>query len=120
VSPTHSPLVSPVFSHVSRKKTSVCSHNTTEPCDNGNVEFRAVSPVKKLSKLRQWELKEGKILYYHKEDLTQFSKNLGLNLIKRSNLASDDYTDNSFGARTTWKWFKRKKRFYSKWTWALI
>jgi hypothetical protein len=60
-----------------------CSHNSTSILDGERVSFKANDPIDGLADNDSEESFEADMVYYHKEDLTNYSKNLKLNKVKK-------------------------------------
>ena len=73
---------------MSSDEASVGSHHTPEPCDQREVKFRS---MKFMSNKNRAKIERGELLVYHKEDMTNFSKYMGLNVVKPANLDPLDY-----------------------------
>jgi hypothetical protein len=69
--------------------TSECSHDTPEPIEDVSIVFEHVDDRNKPLEVDLSDSSAGSendIVYYHKEDMTNFSKNLGLNIVKQREL----------------------------------
>lgn len=79
---------------------SIHSHGTSAIPDSREIEFQEPGLAMVDNNSDEDSMDEQDIVYYHKDDLTQFSKNLGLNKVRRRHgdplkLSEEDYSDNT-------------------------
>ena len=64
------------------------SHNTSQPVDSKEIEFYDVKTKKSLTRKKRQAIKDGKLAFYKKEDMTEWSKGMNLNVIERKELTN--------------------------------
>lgn len=81
------------------KSGSINSHATSSIPDSRGINFQEPNLAMIDNNSDEDSMDEQDIVYYHKDDLTQFSKNLGLNKVRRKQdelkLSEEDYSDDT-------------------------